>query len=266
MPDEYGFPTEEEYARQAAQAREQELKSSRRQGASRGAAAGAAIGSFIAPGAGTAIGAGVGATAGAIMGGRSARGKGIWAQDPSADRMKEARIQAALAELEDGNILSDAERAEIEQRYRTPTVAMQRANQQMALQAAAGMDASSGSMFRRQLAADAMAADQELLLQQAVREAAAEEERRQREELLRLVEGEQERFEDIEDELADRTDEMFAQFLSTMEEVGEIRGTAEAQDKRIESTNKATGLDQTPAEAASTVGHIEYNASKYSGN
>ena len=245
MPDEYGLPTAEEYEAQLRQIQQDELRAGRRGGAQTGAQvgsqAGGAIGTAIAPGVGTAIGSGIGALGGALVGagigGRSSR------ERSEADRLRGERVLAALEEAEREGILSDSEYQEIANRFLVPTVARQRGLQQQRLQQAAGLPGTQpGAIFRSQQAADAAEAENQLRIQAGIEAAAAREEDAQREELLRLIEGEEGRAEDAEEALARRTDEAFAQFMQTADDIGTLYGGSEAVAQQKKSMEDATGV------------------------
>ena len=233
MPDEYGLPTAEEYEAQLRQARQDELRAGRREGAGRGVQIGSTVGSIWgAPG--SAIGAGIGAG----IGGLGARKGG------TGDNLRGQRVLAALEEAQREGILSDAEYQEIANRFLVPTVAGQRSAQQRRLQQAAGTPGTQpGAVFRTQQAADAAVAEDQLRVQAAIEAAADREEKIQREELLKMVEGEEERFEEAEADLKARTDEAFAQFMASAEEIGTAFGEEEKQREREKNLGDELGED-----------------------
>ena len=235
--DEYGLPTPEEYERALRQARQDELRAGRREGATRGVKIGTTLGSiFGAPGA--AAGAALGAGIGAGIGGLGVR------RDPGGERLRGQRIHAALEEAQREGILSDAEYQEIANRFLVPTLAGQRSVQQQRLQQAAGTPGTQpGAVFRTQQAADAAAAEDQLRVQAAIEAAADREEKTQREELLRMGEGEEERFEEAEADLKARTDEAFAQFMASAEEIGTAFGEEEKQREREKNLGDELGED-----------------------
>jgi hypothetical protein len=248
MPDEYGLPTAEEYERELRQLRQDELMAARREGATRGAQVGGTLGAGLAAiptlGIGGAAGAGIGtALGGAIgagLGGLAAR------RDPGGERLRGQRIHAALEEAQREGILSDAEYQEIANRFLVPTVAGQRSAQQQRLQQAAGTPGTQpGAVFRTQQAADAAAAEDQLRVQAAIEAAADREEKTQREELLRMVEGEEERFEEAEADLKARTDEAFAQFMASAEEIGSAFAEEEKQREKEKNLGNELGEDVT---------------------
>jgi len=249
MPDEYGLPTAEEYEAQLRQAQQDALMAGRAAGGTMGSQVGGAVGTgigaaFGAAPIGTAIGTAVGAGVGAGIGGLRAR------KGSAADRARGERVLAALEEAQREGVLSDSEYQEIANRFLVPTVAGQRAAQQQRLQQAAGLPGTQpGAIFRSQQAADAVEAENQLRIQAQIEAAAAREEDAQREELLRLIEGEEERAEDAEEALARRTDEAFAQFMQTADDIGTLYGGSEAVAQQKKSMEDATGVkDMTLAE------------------
>ena len=246
MPDEYGLPTTEEYEAMLRQTQQDQLMAGRASGAGRGGqiggTVGSAVGTLIAPGAGTAIGSALGTAAGAGIG--AAIGGGRARERGEADRLRGERVLAALEEAQREGILSDTEYQEIANRFLVPGVAQQRASQQRRLQQAAGLTGTQpGATFRTQQAADAAAAEDQLRVQAAIQEAADREEQIQREALLRMVEGEEERAGDAEDEMRRRADEAFQQFAASAEEIGTMRGEEEAVAEQMAGLKEVTGED-----------------------